>query len=71
MNKGNKKERKFSEETILLITGGVLLVILVAIIVYSFLFLVNNVLPAINSRDGEGIGNGIHFDLGRFDELGL
>lgn len=71
MSKGNNKKKKFSKETILLIIGGVLLVILITIVVYAFLFLVNNVLPAITSRDEGSVSSEIHFELEKFDELRL
>jgi len=71
MSKNNIEKKKVSKETILLITGGVLLATLIVAIVYTFLFLVNNVLPAITSGDGDGVNNEIHFDLERFDELKL
>jgi len=71
MSKGNNKKKKFSKETILLIMDGVLFTILIVTVVYAFLFLVNNVLPAVTSRDEGSVSNEIHFELEKFDELRL
>jgi len=69
MNKG-KKDRKFSQEKILLAVGAILFAIFLSMIIYVFIFLINNVLPAITTN-GERIDGEIHFNLEGFDKLGL
>lgn len=71
MSEESRKKKKVSKETILLIMGGVLFTILIVTVVYAFIFLVNNFLPAITSRDEGSVSNDIHFELERFDELRL
>ena len=66
-----KRDRKISQDKMLFGIGLGLLAAALAIIVLAFMFLINNVLPAINPDDGL-TGNGeIHFDIDGFEKLGL
>lgn len=64
------RSKRFSRETILLAVGGTLFVIFLALIAYVFVFLVNNVLPAVTSDDTVD-GGEIHFNIEGFEELRL
>jgi len=66
-----EKNKRISQDIKLLTMGVVLLVIAIAIIIYSFTFLINNVFPAIAPDDRETRVNDVHFDLKGFDELNL
>lgn len=67
----DKKNRRFSHEAVLLTIGGFLLAIFLAAVVYSFTFLINNVLPAITAGDDNTGGNETRFNLEGFEELKL
>ena len=67
----NKKNRKLSHETTLFAIGTTLFIIFIAVIIFSFIFIINDILPAITSRDsGEG-GSEAFFNLEGFEEIGL
>ena len=65
------KDIKFSRDTILIAIGVFLLVVFLTVIVYAFMFLINNVLPAITTDDNKAGGNEIRFNIKGFEELGL
>ncbi len=66
-----KKNKKISQDVRLLAIGTGVLAVALAIIVASFIFLINGVLPAI-TPDGEAPeGETVHFNLEGFEELGL
>ncbi len=66
-----KKGKKISQDTKLLGIGAGLLIVALAVIITSFTFLINNVLPAITSEN-ETVNEGeVRFDLEGFEELGL
>ena len=67
----NRKKMSFSQDAILLALGGALLVIFLAAVVYAFVFMINNVLPAITAGDNNANDGEIHFNLEGFEELGL
>ena len=70
MAKGRRNIR-FSRDAILVTVGAFLLTIFLTAIVYAFIFLINNVLPAITAGDDSVDGGEVHFNLEGFEELGL
>ena len=66
-----KKSKPLSQDAKLLTAGAGLLTLLAAIIVISFTFLVNRVLPAITPDGETSNGEAVHFNLEGFEELGL
>ena len=72
IKKGGKKMGKvLKQERVLLVIGIALLSLLILIAVYSFVFLINKVLPAINPNNSVNTEGEIHFNLKGFEELGL
>jgi len=68
MDKGIKK---ISREELMVGVGIGLLIFAAVVIIGSFVFLVNDVLPAINPDNGSSNNAEIHFNLQGFDDLGL
>lgn len=66
------KSKKMSQDLKFLITGAFLLAVVVTIVIWSFTFLVNNVLPAVTEDEVDLMGREqLHFDLEGFEELDL
>ena len=66
-----RKNISFSRDAILVTIGVFLLAVFLAAVVYAFMFLINNVLPAITAGDDNTGGGEVRFDLEGFEELGL
>ena len=65
------KNKKISQDIKLLGIGITLLIAVIMIVIFSFIFLINNVLPAITTGDEATDVEEIHFDIKGFEELGL
>ncbi len=66
-----RKFISFSRDAILVTIGVLLLAIFLTTVVYAFMFLINNVLPAITAGDNNTGGGEVRFNLKGFEELGL
>ncbi len=66
---GPKKNKKLSQDTVLLIIGTFLLILTIGAVVYFVMFLSNNIFSAL--APGEDNGARIHFDLEGFKSLGI
>ena len=67
----NRKNISFSRDAILVTVGVFLLAIFLTSVVYAFVFLINNVLPAITAGDDSTDSGEVRFNLEGFEELGL
>jgi len=65
-----KRGIKIPQETKLFVIGLVLFVLLITSIVYTFIFVANDIVPALIS-DVEPEAGEIHFDLEGFEQLGI
>jgi len=65
-----KRKNKISHETTLFAVGVTLFIAFVAIIIFSFIFIVNDIFPAIAPINTGG-DSSIFFDLEGFEDLRL
>ncbi len=64
-----KKDKKNSQDIILIIIGLLLLILTIGVVIYFIGFLSNNIFSAL--APGQDNGVRIHFDLEGFKSLGI
>lgn len=66
----SKRDKKISQDQLLIIIGVIFLITVVAVVIYTLTFL-SHVVTLIFLTDTDSADNSIKFNLERFDELDL